>query len=579
MFKKILAALSTVALVLVFTPSAQATADLVQTDKLSRDNYIQGQSIQFVQVNPNLRLALWGENSNSEITYMASVVSADGHLGSTVQIGSSGTGMAFVPNLRFAVSSNHLLAVAYEQSTDNGNGYSSTINLVYSDDGIHWSAPVSALPPVDYQMCDPFMDFGCGYTAHGLLFDKLDHLELLATFGQDFHRASMVATSSSDGVVWANPTRLAIDQESYNWSLFENSSDPVSFVSSASGIFAAWYIYNPVDGSRQVWSARMPDPAHPFWLTAVNDYSTPGGSNLDHLHLQGTSNGSVVETFWETQNGQHTTLKSMTWSPTSKSWSTPTTIHTVASEWMSYLVYSEVKNNLSAFSWIEYSNGQDDLVKSLVFVDGVPGTVSTMRSGAGDGTGNDQVFTTSVAADSTVSSAFYNYSLRKAYLLEQTPGGTTVTTELPVDLSYNYASRISEDAVGNLTVLAQWVPDSGQGNDLVVYQKTRASAPIANGPIVLRGTAKVGKTLTAQAPPFGSISGVGTTTYKWFACTKQVKSFPSAIPKTCKVIKGATKSTLKLTKAQKKTFVMFQALNQNAVGLSTVFSTSTKAVG
>ena len=67
------------------------------------------------------------------------------------------------------------------------------------------------------------------------------------------------------------------------------------------------------------------------------------------------------------------------------------------------------------------------------------------------------------------------------------------------------------------------------------------------------GTATVGRTLTAR----GTWVGYPTPTlrYQWYVCTRAVTAARSTVPSTCKRITGATRSTFKLTSAQRGKYV------------------------
>jgi hypothetical protein len=68
------------------------------------------------------------------------------------------------------------------------------------------------------------------------------------------------------------------------------------------------------------------------------------------------------------------------------------------------------------------------------------------------------------------------------------------------------------------------------------------------------GTSTVGKTLTAAK---GTWAGYPTPTftYQWYACTTAVSAARTTVPSTCKKITGATRSTFKLTSAQRGKYV------------------------
>lgn len=575
MTKKFLAIFAAISMLFSITPSAQAAGSLTQTDKASFANGLN--NVTLVQVTPTLKVALWAENSNSGILYTSAVVSADGHLGERIQFGSSGT-TEFMPNFKFAVSPNGLLTVVYRYSRDLGNNSSAaTLRVVFTDDGAHWSAPIAALPEVTGNFfCDPLI-FSCAYEAKNLIYDSLGHLILLATSSTDTQHTTMMATSSADGVQWANPTSLQTVDNGFDWS-DEMGTQCVKLSATQTGAIATWCAYNPVDNSRSLWSARMPDATHPFWLSPVTDFTSAPSVTVQSTHLIEKSNGDVVQTFWQ-QNGGNPVLKSMTWSQANKTWSTPTILYTAASEWTNGTGISASNGKLFALAWTEYTNGTDDTVKSLVFNDGVPGVVSTMRSAAGDGSNNVQLYDVSVAADSTVTVAFWNYNTRKTFMVEQVPGGVATTTEVPLDLTWNYGTRISEDSLGNLTLLGYWVPDTGGGNnDLVVYQKARATSPVFTGSLKVSGKAKAKTKLSASAVSFASISGVSPTSYQWYSCTKIAKKAPIVLPKSCKAIKTAKKASYTVGKTDAKKFILVSVSSANTLGMTTVFSPSTAVV-
>jgi hypothetical protein len=84
----------------------------------------------------------------------------------------------------------------------------------------------------------------------------------------------------------------------------------------------------------------------------------------------------------------------------------------------------------------------------------------------------------------------------------------------------------------------------------VVIADARATATVKPK---VTGTAKVAKTLTAA----GTWTGypTPTLTYKWYACTRAVTAARSTVPSTCKRITGATRSTYRVTSAQRGKYV------------------------
>jgi hypothetical protein len=93
--------------------------------------------------------------------------------------------------------------------------------------------------------------------------------------------------------------------------------------------------------------------------------------------------------------------------------------------------------------------------------------------------------------------------------------------------------------------------DSTWSDVAVVIADARATATVKPS---MSGTVAVGKTLTA-APGTWAGYPTPTLTYKWYACTRAVTAARDAVPSTCKVISGATRSTFKLTTAQRGKYV------------------------
>ena len=110
------------------------------------------------------------------------------------------------------------------------------------------------------------------------------------------------------------------------------------------------------------------------------------------------------------------------------------------------------------------------------------------------------------------------------------------------------------DANSGLTSVTRPYTATGWGSTWsgvpVVIADTRATATVKP---TASGTATVGRTLTAG----GTWTGYPTPTlrYQWYVCTKAVTVARTTVPSTCKRITGATRSTYKLTAAQRGKYV------------------------
>jgi uncharacterized repeat protein (TIGR02543 family) len=134
----------------------------------------------------------------------------------------------------------------------------------------------------------------------------------------------------------------------------------------------------------------------------------------------------------------------------------------------------------------------------------------------------------------------------------QTYGANFPTPTSPTRTGYTFAGW---SAIAGGSVIT-WPNTPALASDITLYAKwTRNSAKAAaRVKPTVSGTPKVSKTLTAKK---GTWSGYPTPalTYQWYACTKKVTAAKASVPSTCKKITGATKSTLKLAKAQKSKFI------------------------
>ena len=107
------------------------------------------------------------------------------------------------------------------------------------------------------------------------------------------------------------------------------------------------------------------------------------------------------------------------------------------------------------------------------------------------------------------------------------------------------------------------------GVSVVIAGAPRATATVKP---TVRGTARVGKTLTAAK---GTWTESPTFQYQWYACTKAVSAARTDVPSTCKRIPGATRSTFKLTSKQRNKFVAVRVTGTSVGALATTWLSKT----
>jgi hypothetical protein len=135
-------------------------------------------------------------------------------------------------------------------------------------------------------------------------------------------------------------------------------------------------------------------------------------------------------------------------------------------------------------------------------------------------------------------SAFYNNTLTSVTFLGNAPTDGNNVFLLNADLT----------SVTRPYTATGW--GSTWSGVTVVIADARATATVKP---TVAGTATVGKTLTAR----GTWAGYPTPTlrYQWYACTRVVPTARTTVPSTCKRITGATRSTYRVTSAQRGKYV------------------------
>jgi len=88
------------------------------------------------------------------------------------------------------------------------------------------------------------------------------------------------------------------------------------------------------------------------------------------------------------------------------------------------------------------------------------------------------------------------------------------------------------------------------GGKTVVIEDARAAATVKP---TVAGTTRVGRVLTARGTWVGYPTPI--LRYQWYVCTRAVTVARTTVPSTCKKITGATRSTYKVTSAQRGKYV------------------------
>jgi hypothetical protein len=103
-------------------------------------------------------------------------------------------------------------------------------------------------------------------------------------------------------------------------------------------------------------------------------------------------------------------------------------------------------------------------------------------------------------------------------------------------------------AVTRLNGTTGWGATWGGKRVVIATRATATAKP------TITGTTRIGQTLTAKKGTWRG-SPTPTYTYQWYVCAKAVTAARTAVPSTCTRITGATRSTFKLTAAQRNKYV------------------------
>jgi hypothetical protein len=168
-------------------------------------------------------------------------------------------------------------------------------------------------------------------------------------------------------------------------------------------------------------------------------------------------------------------------------------------------------------------------------------TIGSSVTSIGYGAFRDNLLAT-VTIPNTVTSisdlAFGNNLLTSVTFLGNAPGAGSNVFQMNIGLA----------SVSRPYTATGW--DSTWSGLPVVIADARATATVK--PTAF-GTATVGRTLTAR----GTWAGYPTPTfrYQWYVCTRAVPTARTTVPSTCKRITGATRSTYRVTSAQRGKYV------------------------
>jgi hypothetical protein len=514
--------------------------------------------LEILPLNDSTSILLWVDTVNDGNVFKSSVLSPDGTLGESGEVFPSDTDYQFRLSEKnsWTVLPDGTYALVAEVNVKN-----TTLNqiaVVYSDNGLDWSLPVVVDWDESYSD-DPDSYFGKRNPQ--IAADGLGHLAIQYRESYISESSRLVTRFSPDGQQWSSATSVQPDI---------NSVFDYTIIGSRSGGFvSSWATRNGNDEKR--WVARTVNSSLAIWnkpISISNDYQNRSGAEL----VQSTPT-EIALIFVTSSNATYSYgVYAKRFSTLTKSWSNTQTILTTGDPDFSpsKLEVGVNKSGLVAAALVsdELTQGRSKIhVGSFrgveVGISSVPVSLETLSFLSG-------VYPN---GDGTITLVYSGQFFSDVEL--KTIGRGSELDPVPLGFAGDEAKTLVSGVTptGNLFVASLRGRNHSELIDVGEFLAIeRAEAPVANSAVRITGSAKLGKTLNASGFSFRSISGLGTTTFQWYSCSRAVPANTTVKASTCSAISKATGSTFKVTSKQRGRYITVAVKNTNAVGTTTLFA-------
>lgn len=551
-------------------PASAAPHDYVQKSEVNPTK-VQSTGAGLGRVANGGHVAIWSQaDTEGEFDIYTAPIDAAGTFGTPKRLLKLESPFMAQPAFSWSTNSKGQLALAMSTVSKVDDTYTSNIYVWFTTDGSRWSVPVQPVP--EYVTKDGCVQLagGCGYAQAQVRYGSKDLLALVFAKVGAGSAYTVQATSSLDGVSWANPSILEKASLGVSWL---ESRNQITIDAAGDSIVAQFPVYqNPV---WKLGATSLDDQAHPSWSALDIRDSAVG---LGETHSTVTPSGDLASFTWA-YSSEGVSLHYALWNSQTQTWGSIQNVYTCGCQYIE-ASSSPVANfgDQTTIIWAETSaNTPTDLKMLTLKKDGTFNAVS-LRQVAGTGGNNVWAPYNVYAKDGTQTIFFIDAPTSHIYSANVVNEALVDVQQVPQASQWIYSIDFIHEANSNISLLYLTQDPVADVFHLAYIREDRASKPVASASAAVSGTAKVGKALAASAVTFSSVSGVGTTTYQWYSCTKQVKAASAGVPSSCKPIKGATKASYKLAKADAKKFILVKLTNGNGVGTTTLVSKSTAAV-
>lgn len=558
MLRKIITLISVIALSVTGLSSvspASASAPFVGPTAISSAINL----VTVIPVNDQSSILIWRDAASHPNALKSSLLQIDGSVSNT------GTIFANPDNDDYVFSRENSWTrlpdgtIAITWTTFNGNTGMSTLKVAYSDDGVEWSEPIQ--PETGYLVDqNSACEFECGYRNAQIASDGLGNLALQFAFKTDWDHAVPMAQTSRGGHSWA--PALEIGQV-------------------ADDIFAGSIIGLPTGGFMSSWAWESQSGEGRFTSRTLGAYlnvwstpkliSTGVQVNQGSLFLQtGPTEFTLIYVTSPNETDRYAAV-ARRFSTATKIWNPEQRIVVFGGNvWLnSEVVASIAPDGTVAVALIAATDGNQEskihfntFKGQLIGIQSLPVTVADYSSA---------ITTLSGTKDGNFTVV---YSRLNGAVTAVTLARGSVTSSVDLPFADGQTSALVSAVTENGNIFAVAV----RGQDGQFIAVLRAGAPSFTGTPGIVGKSQKGSKLTARVLNFNGVSGFGSKTYQWYACSRAVPTNTFALPTRCVAIAKATKPNFTVTAKQKGKYITVATRSLNVLGQTSVFApTSTKA--
>ena len=515
-----------------------------------------------VALSDSQAIAVWVEGDDDYNRYVKSgILQADGTFTSIQTVASyikKESSYVGVENVSAVKLADGTVAAAWVTSTTNNDSSSSDVSIAYTADGLDWSGVIQVFETrtiVDGGFgCMMMVD--CGYNNVKIAGDSRGVIAMAVAYGTSYNTEVLLTKSSRDGTSWSATTNLSNSHNTYYSSL---TALP------GGGFMSLWSSY--VNGGSVPKYSMMPAGLLNFWTSTKTLATAVENINAPTAFAQTSPN--ELSAFFQTNSDSQSQIVRKIFDLNARVWGSDSTVLALDNGfWFGDMVVSVGKNFHTALSVGYAINGE---LKGSVHLVDIVGSVASPAIKISETESRQGRSVTAIKANSDDSiTVLVNRGDAAPQFLNIKNGLTLSTVDVAGISVPSRGQKTAISANGNFFVAS----DHSAGT-MDTFAYITASKPMATGAALLRGTAKVGKSLTAAIPTFAGITGAGTTSIQWYACKTAVAVATDTVPANCVAIAKATASSMKLTSKHKGKFLTVVVKNTNAVGTTTLVAKST----